>query len=187
MVAKKEVSLLPNQENVNSVGSRILKWLTTVGRFVIVFTELIVITAFISRFWLDRRSSDLSDVIRQQKAILETTQDFENQYSLLQQKLKTIKNFISSNPAYDSKINSLVSSTPQDIIYDSLTINKKNQEINADLTLTVLKEESIINLITNLTLNPDINIVDIKKVEKKPKENTYSVEVFVVFKNNIKT
>lgn len=178
---------MPEEENINSFGARALKWLTTVGRLVIILTELLVICAFISRFWLDRKSSDLSDIIRQQKAILETTQDFEQQYSLLQQKLKTIKNFISNNPAYDSKINSLISSTPLDIIYNSLIINKESQKISADISLTIFREESIINFITNLTLNPDIDSVDIKKIEKKPRENKYSIDVSVVFKNNQKT
>lgn len=183
MVAKKEISLLPEEENLSSVGGRILKWSTTVGRFVIVFTELIVISAFVSRFWLDRRSSDLSEIIRQQKAILETTKDFEKNYSLLQQKLKTVKGFISSSPKYGEKINSLIASTPQDIIYDDLTISKDNQKIMANIALTVLSEQSIIDFITNLTLNPDIESADVRKIEKKPKENNYSMELLVFFKN----
>jgi len=53
MPAKKEISLLPDEENLDSFSARAFRWLTTVGRYVIVFTELIVICAFLSRFWLD--------------------------------------------------------------------------------------------------------------------------------------
>lgn len=183
MIAKKEISLLPAEENLNSPGARILRWLTTIGRFVIVFTELIVICAFISRFWLDRQNADLSEIIRQQKAILETTKDFEDEYSLLQGKLKTIKDLALRKSDYGTKINSLVNSTPSDIIYDDLTISKQNQKITATVSLTVLKETSITDFIANLTLNPDIETVDIQKIEKKPRENKYSIDIFVIFKD----
>jgi hypothetical protein len=47
MPAKKEISLLPDEENADSLSARIVRWITTVGRYVIVFTELIVIGAFV--------------------------------------------------------------------------------------------------------------------------------------------
>jgi len=76
MANKKELSLLPDSSNPNSFSARFIKWVTTIGRWVMTLTELIVISAFISRFWLDRKNSDLSDLIRQKQAILESTQEF---------------------------------------------------------------------------------------------------------------
>jgi methyl coenzyme M reductase subunit C-like uncharacterized protein (methanogenesis marker protein 7) len=77
MPAKKEISLLPDEENLNTLSARVLRYLTTIGRVIIILTELAVISAFLSRFWLDRKNADLSETIRQQKAILESTQEFE--------------------------------------------------------------------------------------------------------------
>lgn len=181
---KKEISLLPNEEDVNSLPSRILKWVSTVGRFVIVFTELIVISAFISRFWLDRKNSDLSEVIRQQKAILESTQEFEKEYNVLYQKLKYIKNFYSNQPQYEPDIQSIVESTPPEIIYNRLTLDRSEStgSISATLSLIAYKESAIVDFITNLTLNPRVQSVDIKNIEKKPKENNYSINLLLNFK-----
>ena len=189
MPAKKEISLLPDEENPNSPSARFLQWITTVGRFVIVFTELIVISAFISRFWLDRKNSDYSDILRQQKAILESTQAFEKEYSLLQQRLKVIKDFYSKTPEYNSKIISLTESTPNDIVYNSLVVENdiNRKSIVANIDLTSYREESIVDFITNLTVNENIQIVDVKSIEKKPKENQYSVKLFLVFKPDKKT
>ncbi|MBU4397602.1 hypothetical protein KKC08_05560 [Patescibacteria group bacterium] len=80
---KREISLLPKDQDNNSSTAKLIRWITTVGRVVIIFTELIVIAAFVSRFWLDRKNSDLSESIRQQKAILESTALFEVDYSTL--------------------------------------------------------------------------------------------------------
>ncbi|OGL53964.1 hypothetical protein A3K55_02300 [Candidatus Shapirobacteria bacterium RBG_13_44_7] len=187
MPVKREPSLLPDAENANSLFARILRWTTTVGRFTIVFTELIVICAFLSRFWLDRKNSDLSDVIRQQKAILESTQDFEKEFLLLQQRLIAVKELYSVNPGYGSKIKSLVESTPPDIIYNLLSLRQNSDDnlIITDIDLVSYKEESIIDFITNLVINPEIDTVAVNKIEKRPRDSRYLVQVSLVFKKSL--
>jgi hypothetical protein len=186
MATKKELSLLPDSENPNSFGAKVIKWLTTVGRWVIVFTELIVVSAFISRFWLDRKNSDLSETIRQQQAILETTQSFENEFKSFQKRLEFIDDFYNNDPQYNSKITTLINSTPKDLIYQTISIkkDKDTKDIFATASLIAFNETSIITFINNLTLNPDIETVKINQIEKKQQENNYSISISVVFKNS---
>lgn len=185
MAAKKELSLLPDSENPNSFGAKVIKWLTTVGRWVIVVTELIVVSAFISRFSLDRKNSDLSDTIRQQQAILESTQYFEKEFNSFQQRLKFIKNFYQNDFQYGQKINTLIKSTPDDLLYKSISLQKDDQQnILANASLTAFNEGAIIGFINNLTLNPDISSVKINQIEKKEQENNYLVSISVTFKNS---
>jgi Tfp pilus assembly protein PilN len=186
MAVKKELSLLPDSENPNSFSAKAIKWLTTVGRWVIVFTELVVVSAFISRFWLDRKNSDLSETLRQQQAILESTQDFEAEFKSFQQRLQFIQAFYDNDPQYDKKITTLVNSTPKGIIYKTLSIGKEDDQkkVSASASLVAFEEDSIINFINNLTLNPNIETVKINQIEKKQQENNYSVSISVVFKNS---
>jgi len=182
MAIKKEISLLPEAENPNSFGAVFFKWLTTVGRWIIVITELIVILAFISRFWLDRRNSDLSEIVRQQQSIIESTKYFETEYTSFQERLSNIKEAYISQPKYDQYLLSLIKSTPQDLIYDTISTEKNsNNEITTTASLISSNEESIVNFISNLMLNPDIKSVEINKIEKKPKENNYTVLISLVF------
>jgi len=183
MIAKKEVSFLPEEDNVNSTSSRIILWLTTVGRYVIVFTELIVISAFLSRFWLDRTNADLSEAVRQQKAILESTSKFEKDYSALQKRLKLIRNLYTSQPEYESSLTALVESTPDDITYTNLSLSRdtSNNEVSATVTLYAFKETSIVDFITNLMANSKISSVDIKTIEKKTREDKYTVNLSLIF------
>jgi len=182
MSVKKDISLLPVEENANSFLSKLLKWVSTVGRVVVIFTELIVICAFISRFWLDRKNSDLSEVIRQRKAILESTKDFETEYSLLQQRLSLIKTNYASTPEYDNNLKSLVDSAPDDILFDQITIKTNEQNQNtASFTALAFKEDSIVNFITNIALNPDIDTTNVLNIEKKTKENKYTITINTIF------
>ncbi len=188
MANKKELSLLPDSQNPNSLSARVLKWLTTVGRWVIVLTELVVIVAFVSRFWLDRKNSDLSEVIRQRQAILASTHGFEEEFKSFQQRLVYVRNFYENQPDYDDRVDILVKSTPNDLTYKSISIkqDKKNSDITISALLTAFNEKSIVEFIKNLKLNSKIDSVSINNIEKKSNENNYSVSVSVIFKNNPK-
>lgn len=184
MPSKKEISLLPGEENSNNLFARILKWLTSVGRVVIIFTELIVIGAFLSRFWLDRKNSDLSEILRQQKAIISSTKEFEDDYLSLQERLKYIKDFYSHEPAYINNLNSFVQSIPSDVYIQNLIFNndKKSALVTATAQLYSYQEESIVNFITNLKLNPDISSVKVQNIEKKTKDSKFYLDIAFSFK-----
>lgn len=184
MPAKKEISLLPDEANNNTTSARVVRWITSVGRYIVVFTELIVISAFLSRFYLDRKNSDLSDILRQQQAIIQSTQNFENDFDLLQKKINIIKLTYASQPEFQSKIDTLVTSTPPDIAFESLQFTtNSNQEISANLSLTAFQESSIVDFITNLIVNPKIKSVDVQKIEKKPNDTKYLVSLSISFIN----
>ena len=184
MAIKKEISLLPESENPRSFSARFFKWITTTGRVTIVLTELIVISVFISRFWLDRKNSDLSENVRQKQAILESATPFETEFTKLQERLVYIKTFYSSQPKFDEQISSLIASTPKDLFYEKIAVStdEKTKTTIIDATLAAYKEESIVSFITNLMLNPDIDQVNISKIEKKENENQYSVTITLNFK-----
>lgn len=184
MATKKELSLLPDSYNPTSFNAVFIKWATTVGRWVMTLTELIVVSAFISRFWLDRQNSDLSDIIRQKQAILESTQEFETDYLSLQKRLDFIKAFYSQNHNYGDKIDSLINSTPPELIYKNINITNLSDKTNANAVVIAFNENSIIKFISNLMSNTDIETVRINQIEKKPKENNYSISFSVVFKNS---
>lgn len=183
MPSKKEISLLPTEENSNTFWSRFFKWVTTVGRVVIIFTELIVISAFLSRFWLDRKNSDLSEVLRQQKAIIASTQEFESDYVSLQERLKYIKDFYKNQPDYISKLTSLVQSLPEGIYFQSINLGRdeKTSQISAKVELYSYQEDVIVDFITNLKLNPDIAAVEVQKIEKKTKDSKYYLNISLSF------
>lgn len=179
MSGKKELSLLPEESNNNSFVAVAIRYITSVGRFIIVFTELIVICAFISRFWLDRQNSDVSEVLRQQKAILESTAEFEQEYISLQSRLTYIDSYYKSQPNYVRNIKALVSSLPPDVFFQTFTVTPTTSRVS----LFSYQEDSLVNLIVNLSLNPAISTVDIQKIEKKSKDSKYLVDLALKFKD----
>lgn len=177
---KRELSLLPDKENPNSLVNRSLLWLTSVGRVVIIVTELIVVVAFMSRFWLDRQNSDLGETLRQQKAILDSTKEFEKEYLSLGQRINYIKNFYSTPDQLVPNLTAISQSIPNDVAITSITSSQINASPAFEISSFAYSQESIVNLIVNLSLNPQIKTVEIRRIEKKAKNNKFEVSLSVV-------
>jgi len=180
---KKEISLLPEEEKIDSLTARALHWLSTVGRVIIIFTELLVISAFVSRFWLDRKNSDLSEIIRQRKAILKTTQQFETELALVQRKVEVVKKTIDTQPAYDRKITALTRSTPPEISYQLLSLahDSEKNRLTASISFYAYTENSLVDFISNLAVNPEVASLEIKSITKPKKDPRYQTELDIVF------
>ena len=83
------INLLPQEEFAASTLGRILAWLLSTFRIIVIFTEVIVMGVFLSRFWLDAKANDLNESLRKNQSILATTTDFENDFRDIQTKLDT--------------------------------------------------------------------------------------------------
>ncbi|MDE2025485.1 MAG: hypothetical protein KGJ07_03255, partial [Patescibacteria group bacterium] len=59
-------------------------WALTIGRVVVILTELIALGAFLYRFGLDRQLVDLHDKIAQEQSIVDLLKQNENSYRNLQ-------------------------------------------------------------------------------------------------------
>ena len=178
--AKKQVSLLPTENDPNSLSARVVNWLTTVGRVVIIFTELVVVSAFASRFWLDRTNADLSEALRQQQAILDSTQQFQSDYQNLKTRLSLISK-LKKSPNLTGVIDTIIKSTPSSINFTSLKVDPQSDQLFSTLSLVAYDTNSMVNFITNLVLNPNIVNVVIGTITKAPKTSFYDLSVNITF------
>lgn len=130
MAARKEhqINLLPQEEFEASTLGRILKWLLSTFRILVIGTEMVVMVAFLSRFWLDSRKSDLDDQIKTKQAVLAATTDFEKQFRLIQKELKIFSS-IAGQPATTDIVNRITQYQPSTIILSSLTLASDSVEV----------------------------------------------------------
>jgi Tfp pilus assembly protein PilN len=90
MPARGSINLLP-KDTSNTKLDKILQWSLSFGRYVVIVTELVVMGAFLARFGLDQKLSDLYDSIKQKQIFIDSYNDFESQFRLTQNKLVTIE------------------------------------------------------------------------------------------------
>ena len=162
---KKEprINLLPQEEFQASTLGRVLKWLLTTFRYIVIATEMIVMIAFLSRFWLDARSGDLTDAINQKKAIIASYSKFENTFRSTQNKLKTFVAFTGSNSTASPIIADISSKIPANIILTDISINGPKIEITAQSPDVA----SASNFINNLNSSTTLQDMQLTSVESK--------------------
>jgi len=160
---KREISLLPKEkEGLPGTVEKAAKWLVNVGRWIIVFTELIVILSFLSRFWLDQRIADLYDQTVQKTAIIEAAANFEKEFRSFNQRLSQIETLQSQNQNQSETLENIIAILPQGISLKSIKVNNNRKEI--EFTVVSPKESTFITLFQNLILTPLFSTVEIANV-----------------------
>ncbi len=66
----KSINLLQPVYSPTDVVSKVYTWLTTIGKYLLIFVEIIVLAVFFSRFILDEKNNDLSEEIKSQISFL---------------------------------------------------------------------------------------------------------------------
>ncbi len=175
----KGISLLPKHGLEGTFLGKFFDWVFSVGRYIVVITQLIVIGAFLSRFWLDRRNTDLSNKIRQQRAILESTQEFEQEFRLFQSKLDVIAQELEKEEDLLLPFQVVVKSLPADVYLRSFEWAERNKQ--ASLTTAVFSEAGLAAFIKNLLSQPEISSVEVGTIKKDKDTLGLEIEITINF------
>jgi len=143
---KSNIEFLPQEDWEKTSFGRFLKWLLTIGRYIVIFTELIVILAFLSRFKLDRDLTDLYEEIEAKQAIIQTSVDFESDFRFLQKQLSTIQGLRKDQLQTKQLMEEIAALTPIDVYFSDLSITGDK----ASFTANALSEAGLATFINNL-------------------------------------
>jgi len=147
MAARKTaIEFLPQEDWEKGTLGKILKWTLTVGRHIVIFTELVVILAFLSRFKLDRDLTDLGEKIRQQQAIITSWSNFEKEFRFLNKRIQTIEEFRKSQIESGEILEELASLLPLDIVVSDFSVSGGQLSLSA----SALSEGGLSSFLRNL-------------------------------------
>ncbi|MBI4059035.1 PilN domain-containing protein [Candidatus Microgenomates bacterium] len=127
-VRKKSISLLPQDEFAASPLGRVLTWALGAGRVIVIITELAVILAFLSRFWLDRRLTDLNEQIDAKSHLVAASSNFENQFRSLQNRINLVAQKQNKDDLFKI-VNNIVTLIPPEVKLTQLTVNQEDIQI----------------------------------------------------------
>jgi len=161
-----QINLLPKDTFEQTPTGKFLQWAISVGRWIVVFTDLILISAFLSRFYFDTKLENIYDGIKTNQAIIEATSDFENSFRLFQEKLSLIKSLNKNRLPATRQTSFIVSLLPNDVYLNDFSISK--EEIG--LSGTAFTQSGMFNFIGNLLSSPKISKVNISGLSFGGKE-----------------
>jgi len=152
------INLLGQQDLEHTPWGRIVSWATTYGRYIMITTEIVVLLAFISRFSLDRKNTDLTEEVTQKQAILEANTEFEKSIRSLQERLKNARTILIDQSKPIEIVTSMEVLLPADVYIHSLSLHNNRLTIEARAASTygfaqVLSNLQSVKQLTNLALN----------------------------------
>ncbi|MFH1602063.1 MAG: hypothetical protein ABIB61_03855 [Candidatus Shapirobacteria bacterium] len=185
-MAKKQISLLSAAPFDLTPQGRIVNWLTTWGRAILVLVELVVVAAFFSRFWLDRKNSDLSDDLRQKRAILESTLEFEEEFRRFQTRLSQAANLVNGEQDLVFPLTTVARSLPDGVILHNISFTNKEKGASANLSIGVYSEQGLSYFINQLLKEEEIESVQVGSIKKEKIATGIEIGLMVNFKKDEK-
>ena len=155
------LNLLKPQGTPEKVAVKLIRWLLSVGRFIIVLVEALVLIAFLSRFKFDADLEDLKEKVDNQIPFIQSLKNDENLIRQTQLKLSIIKEKRLKYPDYEQILSKISSQTPTNIKVTSISIDKK--------------EHTDIKIVGTSTTN-----IDISECAKNLKKDNFFSEVELV-------
>jgi len=142
-----DINLVPTDPFFQTPIGRTLQWALSVGRYIVMFTELVVVLSFVTRFYLDRQVTDLNQAIFRNQSVVESYGSFEQEFRDIQtkidgyQQIEQKENIVDTFPALSEVVPDGVELTELAIFPDKVT-----------LTGVVFSQRSLNLLINNLQL-----------------------------------
>lgn len=175
-MSKASINLIRDQKG--NLIERIINWSLSVGRILVIITELIALIAFLWRFGLDQQLVDFHTQIKQKQAIVKAFQKNEDEYRNLQSRLDIVSNYSTIGEKKLAIFKNILGYASTNVTLNKMSLNEGNitTEINVN-SVSALSE-----FINSLKSDPDILSVSIDKIETKTSNAVIVVGVSVTLK-----
>jgi hypothetical protein len=158
------INLLGDSELKHTPLGRIVSWAVTYGRYIMIGTEIVVLLAFISRFSLDRKLTDLKEEISQKQDIIQANLQFEREVRSLQDKLAKIKSLTSQPVTPLDVVTFFQGIVPPGVYFQ--TYNLAGDKLSVEATAG--STDSFSQFIANLQASKIITGLDLGSVKRDP-------------------
>jgi len=125
------INLVVKEAFGESFTEQLLSWILTYGRYIIIITQIVVLSVFFLRFKIDREHTDLKEQIAEKQSIVESFADTEANIRQIQTKLSHIRQVVVDQDALFKVIYFLQEQTPVDTSYSSLTLTSEKISLSA--------------------------------------------------------
>lgn len=128
---KKDVNLLPKDSFESSLFGQVLEWALAFGKWTVILTQLVVVSAFLLRFGLDRKLNNILREIDDNVATINSYAQLERDFTVAQRRVNYIKPLIEEQGNVLAVFGKLGEITPIDVWYDDIAFNNNAVTVNA--------------------------------------------------------
>lgn len=177
-MVKKSTSINLIKKDRGQLTSEVINWTLTIGRIMVIIVELIALSAFIYRFYLDNQLREINSSIVQKQQFLSTQQQKEASYRNLQDRLELESSTIDQGKQQLKIFKDIIALTPDGINFTNYLLN--NNQIVIQLNLATVFPLSV--FIDSLKKYPLTDYISINTIESKISDSTINVGLSVNLK-----
>lgn len=165
------IDLLPKSTPPGTSGEAV-HWALTVGRYLVIFTEIVALGAFLIAIWFSKEKNDLKTSVKQKQAEITRFQDCdqkdqtkfcEDRFRKIQTQINQVVSLGNSQIVNNTVLSELLTLLPIGIKLESLGL-EKNQ---ITLSGTLPSEVELQTLIQSINNSTKITALDITSVTKE--------------------
>lgn len=163
-----------------SFVDKFIDWVLSIGRAVVIITEIVALSAFLYRFSLDRQLIDVHSKIKQEQAILNYSKISEDKYRNLQDRIQISSQFSKLGENEVKTLKDIISLAPNGISFNNLTVS--GDKIKIDASVNIVSQLGV--FIDSLRSYPSISSVSIDKIENQTTNSLITVGITGSLKPN---
>lgn len=171
------INLLPTEGPSGTTGSAI-HWVLTIGRYLIIITEVIALATFLLGIYLSKQKNDLKDSIKSGQKTIDSFQTCdpndqgafcEDRFISVQNQINSVASIKAAHFETNKVITEFLSLLPSQMKLDALSI------VGNDITFSgkLLTEQDLQTLITTFNNSKRITALDITELSKDTTRDPY--------------
>lgn len=166
-----------------SIVDRFVGFALTIGRVLVIGTELIALSAFLYRFSLDRTLVDLHDRITQQEAIVKLLHDNEVLFRGIQDRLSLASTLLSQSSQIPKYLSDVRAFAPFDMHIQTIAVATDGIRINA----TTQSVDSLTTFVDKLKAYSPVQSVSLDRIDNQTSTDTITVSITALLKQSKST
>ena len=170
-----KINLLPKDSFEFSTLGKFLKWSLTTGRVLLVLTEFVVILAFGSRFYFDKRLNDLIEEIGAKQAVVDSYAEIEKTTRDILTRQAVVSSYLTNNLRISDRINQIKRATPQDVTFDDIAVDGNGLSLSG----TTNSESGLANLIAGINQIADVESVTVAGIDFDQRQGNIKFKISV--------
>lgn len=166
------------RERQISLVDKFIDWALTAGRFIVIVTEIIALSAFLYRFSLDRNLIDLHQTIKQEQVIVENLSAREKTYRNLQERLTVAKETGRLEKRQLEIFKDIIGFAPDGATFNSFTLS----DSFARMDMRIQNVGALTRFTSALREYKNVVSVSIDSIENRPAGGSIAVSITAALK-----
>jgi Tfp pilus assembly protein PilN len=172
------INLLPGDEPTGTLGTA-THWALTVGRYLIIITEIIAIAIFILSIKLSTDKEGLREDIKSKGAQISAQKELETEFRLVQQRINEVKKQRDSHFQNNLVVADFLKLLPKGMVLETLKIEE--QEISFSGSFKNPRQlQTLISAFSKSTKLVGLDISELESPSEKSKNYTFSAKALIV-------